>query len=339
MKYEKIKGNANHHLFRRGKWIWVRLFKAGRGVLERSLQTSELGVAQVRRDEQISAFLGSKPKWKGQALLVADAFPEFLELKKSKAKRTYESIKGHWDLHLGPYFGSYRVQDITESEWIRYVQHKRQIAAERKFFNDRKYLAMFLNWLHRNGKIPKLPMLEDVDPERKAGKIFEPAEIKRLLEHATGDLHLQILMAITMGMRKGEILKLECCDIDFTVRAIHLPEFKTKIRKARSFAISDACLMGLKARVAAAESGFVFPYRSNQKAWVSCKKHAGIIGRFHDLRHTFLTRSFKEAVNPALICHYAGLSLDEAEKTYLHFTIEDTRVVSSLIQIEFNETK
>jgi len=310
-------------------------------MLEKSLNTDLIGQARIRRDEEIEKFFGTAPRWKGQTLLVEDKFGEFVELKRTKARRTHQSISGHWENHLKAYFGSLRLDDVTESEWLRYVQEKRKIAPDRKFFNDRKYLSMFLNWLHREGFIKRIPRLENVDPERAAGKIFSDEEVQKILENAEGDLKFQILMAITMGMRKGEILTLEWRQIDFQRNSIYLPAAKTKIRKERTFGISEACVGELTSRYENKTDEWVFPNwrtdgkpvgaNGNQKSWTACKKKVGVTGRFHDLRHTFLTKAFKKSVNPALICHYAGLSLEEAQRTYLHFTVDDTRVVSELV--------
>jgi integrase len=344
MKFEKIKGNANHHLFWRGqKSIWIRFAKAGKKPLERSLKTDRIEMARIRRDEEVAKYLGITPKWKGPTLLVEDKFPEFVELKKIKSPATYASIKNQWEKHLKPYFGGMRIADVTEAEWQRYVHEKRKTMPTRKFFNDRKYLSMFLNWMHREGSLRQLPKLHDVDPETKVGKIFTDDEISRLIEHANQNLKLQILMALTMGMRKSEILTLEFSQIDFDKKTIHLPAEKTKIRKARTFGISDICFSRLLARSRQATTRYVFTATrgaigsmrtgGEMRAWVFCKRRAGVVGRFHDLRHTFLTRAFKESVNPALICDYAGLSLDEAQKTYLHFDHDDTRVVSTLITV------
>ena len=347
MKFEKIKGNANHHLFRRGnKSIWIRYAKAGKRPLERSLKTDGIELARIRRDNAIAEYLGVKPKWAGPTLLVEDKFGEFVELKKIKSKATYTSIKIQWEKHLKPYFGGMRIEDVTESEWLKYVAEKRKTMPDRKFFNDRKYLSMFLNWCHREGWLKKLPKFPDVDPEIDAGKVYSAAEIKKLLSN-TGNtaLRLQVLMALTMGMRKSEILTLEWGQINFANRTIYLPAEKTKIRKARTFGLSDICCSELYIRSATSlsKSKFVFEGKRGRdgsqrpvgemKAWNACKARAGVTGRFHDLRHTFLTRAFKESVNPALICEYAGLSLDEAQKTYLHFDHEDTRVVSTLVKV------
>lgn len=341
MKFRKIRGNANHHLFWRGQRLWVRFFKTGKGTLEKSLNTTEVGLARIRRDEQIAKFLGVAPKWRGSTLLVEDKFPEFVEMKKVKAPRTYASIKAQWELHLKPHFGGMRVDDISETEWIRYVSEKRKVAPRRKFFNDRKYLSMFLNWLHRSGVIKTIPRLEDVDPETNVGKVYSDAEISRILANAGDALSLHILMALTMGMRKGEIITLEWSQIDFDAGTIYLPAEKTKIRKERTFAMSGVCSHALLKLHGSRGGGWVFPNREdadrpmgisgNQTAWETCKERAAVEGRFHDLRHTFLTKAFKQSVNPALICEYAGLSMEEAQKTYLHFKPEDTKVVSTLV--------
>lgn len=352
MKFEKIKGSQNHHLFRPiradgtvSETYWVRFYRQGKGRLEESLKTGHLGEAREKRDVRIAEFLGQKPRSGPRHLLVEDKFPEFLELKRGKAHNTFVSMETQWRLHLQPYFGCMTIESVSESEWIRYVQEKRRESPERKFFNDRKYLSMFLNWLHRDGLIQRIPKFEDVDPERTAGKVFTSKEVTDLLRHAAEPLHMQILMALTMGMRIGEILSLEWDQVDWKAQTIHLPAHKTKIRKSRSFAISDAVFGPLQFlfRLSGSKSPWVFPSPDddnksvgkggNRTAWETCRSKSGVTGRFHDLRHTFLTHAFKKSVNPALICHFAGLSLEEAQKTYLHFDHNDTRIVASLMEV------
>lgn len=350
MKFEKIKGSQNHHLFRPiredgtvRETFWVRFYRAGKGRLEESLKTELLGDARLKRDLKIAEFLGERPRLGSKVFLVEDKFPEFLELKKTKAPNTYTSMEIQWRLHLKPYFGGMILDEVTETEWLKYVGLKRQDpeSKDRKFFNDRKYLSMFLNWCHRAGIVQTLHKFEDVDPEISAGKIYSPDEMRSLLETAVGYLRTQILMAYTMGMRHGEIWTLEWKQVDWARNTIHLPAAKTKIRKARTFHISNDVRDALKARQIDSASTWVFPHPQDsslphgrdgfKNAWEKLREETGVSGRFHDLRHTFLTRAFKESVNPALICEYAGLSLEEASRTYLHFTPEDTAVVASLV--------
>jgi integrase len=352
MKFEKIKGPQNHHLFRPiradgtvSDVFWVRFYRTGKGRLEESLKTNQLGEARTARDKRIADFLGMKIKTSGRVSLVEDKFPEFLELKKGKSKGTFESIRNQWENHLKDYFGGLILDEVTESEWLKYVNKKRVEFPDRKFFNDRKYLSMFLHWLHRSGEISKIPKLPNVDPEIPEGIVYSKEEIQALLKHAGPELQLQILCAYTMGMRIGEILSLEWDQINFQKRTIYLPAHKTKIRKERRFGISATCLDLLIIAKAESKGKAVFPSpedpdktvgrQGNKRSWATCKRLAGIPKkyRFHWLRHSFLTDAFKKSVNPALICEYAGLSLEEAQKTYLHFTVEDTRVVSSLVEV------
>jgi integrase len=342
--FVRVKGDANHHLYRRGNVYWIRFRKSGRPALQESLDTENLTDARIARDKFIAKYLGMRPRFAG-AKLVGETFEEWIDLKSGKASATVASIKNQWEKHLKEYFAGLLLDEVTESEWLRYVNQKRSVEKykDRKFFNDRKYLSMFLHWCHREGLIDKLPRLPDVDPEIHAGKIFTDEEIDKLLSKANADLKLQILMALTMGMRVGEILSLEWTQINFKTGILHLPAEKTKIRKARSFKASQLALDQLKMRQANSKSPWVFPSPhdpgqsvgkgGNKTAWKNIKDSVKVSGRFHDLRHTFLTRAFKTATNPALICHFAGLSLEEAERTYLHFSVDDTAAISDLIKV------
>lgn len=352
MKYEKIKGSQNHHLFRpfspSGELrdaIWVRFHRTGKGRLEESLKTSHLGEARDKRDVRIAEFLGEKPRLKKNVFLVEDKFTEFLELKKGKSKGTYDSISNQWNTHLKEYFGSKLLDEVTETEWLTYVNKKRVSHPNRKFFNDRKYLSMFLNWVWRAGLIVKVPKLENVDPELDSGIVLTDDEVKSLLENSNDDLDLQIKMALTMGMRVGEILSMEWSQINWDKKEIFLPAYKTKIRKKREFVMSETAHTLLKERFSASNSIWVFPSPKdssksvgkggNKTAFNNAVINSNINPdiTFHDLRHTFLTRAFKQAVNPALICTYAGLSLEEAWRTYLHFRTTDTAVVALLVEV------
>lgn len=342
----RIPGKPNAHLYKLGDVFWVRASRTGKKRLQQSLNTTQILKAREMRDQLIAQYHGIALANAPKGVLVEDKFPEFLELKRTKAKATYNSIENQWRVHLKEGFGHLLLSDISESVWLRYVAKKRIEHPERKFFNDRKYLSMFLHWLYRDGLIPKIPRLPDVDPEIAEGKVYTAEQIKKLLEKSTKDLNLQIRMAVTMGMRVGEIMSLEWTQIDFQKKLIYLPAEKTKIRKERTFGISQACFDDLADVAKKSEGLAVFPAPGNpdktqgrdgnKRAWTSCKRMAGIPKeyRFHWLRHTFLTNAFKRSVNPALICEYAGLSLEEAQKTYLHFTVEDTRVVASLVGVE-----
>lgn len=217
-----------------------------------------------------------------------------------------------------------------------------------KFFNPRKYFrqvmvrARKLHLLHPSIEDLKIP---NPDPETDAGKIYTEAEVEGLLEEASDVLSLQILMAYTMGMRKGEILKLKWSCLNWDRQTIRLESKATKIRRGREFRVNEVVWKLLKGRflTLGSKTPYVFPVSNsrmgckeailnylrptldNKSAWQACKRRAKVTGRFHDLRHTFLTNEVIRNKHQAMdVCFYAGLSIQELKRTYLHPTTDDT---------------
>lgn len=116
-------------------------------------------------------------------------------------------------------------------------------------------------------------------------------------------LFLLVLMAMTTGARRGELLGLRWCDIDFAAGEARIgedqtdPERATKNGDARALILLPAVLAELarfKPKDAATSTALVFrsrlrpsqPYASAQ-AFNEALAEAGIRNfRFHDLRHT-----------------------------------------------------
>lgn len=344
MKLDPIKSKGCENLFRHPKTglIYFKVFRKDKGRIERSTRTTVLAQAKVIADKYRLEFFGEGKINRGR-ILCGELFPEWINQKRIKAPNTVASIENSWK-HLEPFIKNMLPEEIDEKWWEgHYIPSKRnETHRERRFFNDRKWLAMFLISLKRAGVITKTPELVNPDPESEVGKVFSDEEVESLLTHAEPDLRLQILMAVSMGMRKGEIMGLSWDRIDLKRKVITLRIEDTKIRKGRKFGISEEVFAILSARPKSGRWLFPSPKdpsvrqasNGNKSAWETCRDRAGAYGRFHDLRHTFLTKAFKSTTNPALICHFAGLSLDEAQRTYLHFTEEDTRLVASIVKFK-----
>jgi integrase len=316
--------------------FYIRIERKDRKLFK-SLKTDKISEARIKADRLVQDFLGVK-KTNGRAL-VLDFWDQFLAMNETKAPATYRSMEVQGRKHLMPFFGEMFLDQVTEADWEKYIARAKKLTPGRKLFNDRKCFAMMFVQAMNQGLIQRRPKFRNPDPMIKAGRVYSDTEVGSLIGAAGQDLKLMITMALTMGMRRGEILGLTWDRVDLKHGYITLRAEDTKIRKPREFAISDSCLTALIARRRNAKSDWVFPSRSDQnkpqgdfrKVWATCKKRAEVRGRFHDLRHTFLTLAFKESANPALICEYAGLSMDVAQKTYLHFTREDTKIISTLV--------
>lgn len=346
-----VPGKANVGIYKytgkRRDTYFVRREVSGKSALDKKLKSDNLNDARREADDCIREWLGIAKKTKVQRL-ASEHWNEFLLTKSDKSENTIYSIKNSGS-HLMEFFGNFLPDEIGAENWEKYISIKRKNTPDRKFFNDWKWFNMFLLYLTDHAHISRRPKIRNPDPkDMKSGKVFDEDQVQKLLINADSSLKLQILMGVTMGMRIGEILNMTWDRIDLKKATISLRAQDTKIRRARAFRISKQVLEILM--ILPVQSGPLFPspqkpHRTvgrggNKSAWRTCRDKSGVEGRFHDLRHTFLTRAFKSSkgrVDLMLICEYAGLSIEQAQETYLHFTHEDTGVVSELVSFEVRE--
>lgn len=225
------------------------------------------------------------------------------------------------------------VVDFNEAVWEDYIVWEQRNRPGTKLFNCRKYMSQIVHRAAKKGVVARPIRLRNPDPKRDAGKVYSEDEIKSLLKRADDELRLQILMAYSMGMRRSEILHLQWDRLDLRAGVVHLRREDTKIRQARSFKINAFVLEQLRHRKLTTRGRWVFPspkkadapILDNKTAWQACKRKTKVRGRFHDLRHTFLTNEIHAKKTPAMdVCAYAGLSIEELKRTYLHPTVEST---------------
>lgn len=358
MKLGKIRARGCDALYRDGdtKNIYFRKFRKGRGELKKSLRTTDIEEAKKARDKLLELMNASASRAKAlkkQAKTSLELFDASIARKEdqNKSEGTLTSIRSSRK-HLKPYLETLLPDEITAEWWETiYVRETRTkfkkdgTRYHRKLFNDRKWLLSFLKQLQEDGVIDRVPSLSNPDSKESVGKVYSDDEMTNLLNFAQNeDLHLAILMAATMGMRRGEIFRLRVDRVDLEKGLIRLRREDVKTRQARAFSISSATLPLLMKRTQSG-SPWVFPNRDDKSkplhkdgfytAWDNLKTICGITGRFHDIRHTFLTKAFNApGANAAQICAYAGVSLETAERVYLHLTEEHSRRVGELVTYE-----
>jgi len=138
-------------------------------------------------------------------------------------------------------------------------------------------------------KVPSKPL------NNKIVRYLSDSERNRLLtscKNATWTpLYMLVLLALTSGMRKGEIMNLRWCDIDFKRSVAMLKT--TKNGEPRHCPIPQIALEELK-KARGVGTSLIFPSTTNsdkpfefKKHWAKALKEAGVnTFRFHDLRHS-----------------------------------------------------
>jgi len=189
----------------------------------------------------------------------------------------------------------------------------------------------------------------DSNPVRKVSRLPESQgrvrylsddERERLLKQVEDSkhpyLHAVVLVALTTGARKSEILGLEWKDLDLGSKRAVLQQTKNKER--RSLALVPQVVAELKelqrVRTLGEDRVFIDPATGTpshyqfESAWRSARDAAGITDfRFHDLRHSCASYLAMNGATTAEIAAVLGHKTLQMVKRYSHLSDEHVRGV------------
>jgi integrase len=157
------------------------------------------------------------------------------------------------------------------------------------------------------------------------------------------DLYLAVLMAITTGARRNEIMALTWGAIDLDAGTVTLSGEKTKTPRTVALAPEVATL--LRARPRGIGAALVFPAPPDpkrpdrppvpvdlQSAWETALRRAGIIDfRWHDLRHTAASCMAMQGASSAEIAGVLGHKTLQMVHRYSHLSPAHVAQASALI--------
>lgn len=278
---------------------------------------------------------------------------EIVALKKGKSASTYEGNEIMARVHVIPYLNDHcaYASDLSGATWDHYKVVKRLENPTVALFNHWKFFLNLGKYARQKGVIKERIVFEfDEEKEdfREEGKLIADEHLQLIVGHTNKAWRDRILTQRFTGMRPGEARCMRKDRIEFGegFAEIRLRKEDTKTRTAREFRVYSPIVFEiLWRRVAAPGSDFLYPSRRSSlrpmdralTGWENAiaRANKGLLEAEkqpmdegltpHDLRHTFLTHEFKKpGANYALICYQAGLTLEEAQETYLHFKALDT---------------
>lgn len=196
------------------------------------------------------------------------------------------------------------------------------------------HLKVFVDYLKAIGAIssqPDLSPLSDLvkivkrnSRREKPGRALSPAETKRLQEAAAFYENeiagAAVLLSLSAGMRKREILDSDKLGIDLENQVLKVWSQKNSKFREIPLKLILAAEFGSKILQFLNSAGDRSPMSSEafQWHWVKIKAAAGISGRlrFHDLRHTFATRTAEANWPPVTACDILDMSLVVYQRIY-----------------------
>lgn len=326
-------------LYRRGKVWWYKFRFAGRLFQESTKSTSKEVArrAELKRRRDLDEGLhGLRKREAPQTLKTASN--AWLALKKPTLAPKSVVIEKTNLSHILPVLGQQLLTDLGAADISRYQQARLKDGAAPKTVNLEVGTIRAILRRHRLwGNIqPDVRMLKTSDD---IGKALDTKEEKALLDACADSrsrsLLPAVLLALNTGMRYSELRLLRWEQLDLKQRTVRVGKSKTETGAGRTIPLNDRATKvlqfwadqfpGRKPR------HFVFPYErygaggdkfeacvfdtdptraitSWKEAWESAKGRAGVTVRFHDLRHTCVTRMLEGGVPLSVVAALVGWS-------------------------------
>lgn len=256
---------------------------------------------------------------------------------------------------LTDHFGKRPIKTITHSDVEQYKllrldtptsRGQRQIAGVNR---ELELLRALFRFAIREGYLMRSPF-EMGDPlisrtdEVRRERILTHEEEQRLLDsclthHANGGqrrLHLRpfLIAALDTACRRGELFKLKWADVDLIARTLTIRAENSKTARPRMIGMTRRLyeeLTNIWERSSHDKDALVFGLSYTIKTgWGSLCKETGIKGlRFHDLRHTAITRMVQTRQPSALIMKVSGHT---QHNTFARYVNPSAEMVISVAQ-------
>lgn len=290
---------------------------------------------------------------------VESYFLYFLDDKKDTVKPgTWRNYKGYVHNHIIPKLGKIKLQNLKPQDINRFYKELSKTISNRTV----KHIHMFIkdvleqasNWDVISKNVAKV--VDPPSPKKAKIEIWEETETIRFLEIARSNrLFIAFFLALTTGMRQGEILALKWSDVDFDSKVLYVNKSLSKGEKGhelmdpktasgkRRITLDDETLEALRQHkinqhkeklkagplyknedfvIASTVGSFVNP-RNLTRTWYQLLDSAAEQGikkiRFHDLRHTHASYLLNNGIDIKVVSERLGhASVEITYNTYIH---------------------
>ena len=334
---------------RGGKWSYKFRF-AGQLIRESTKSASESIAKRAerkRRQQLEEGFNGITRPQRGQIFSVTAE--KWLKTKQPDLAPRTIIIERMNLKHLNPFFGKNMLCDLTPDDVAIYQGERLQAGAAPKTVNLE--IGTLRAILRKNrlwaGLQPDVRMLK---VREEMGRAISHEEEGRLLEACSKSrsrsLYPAVVLALNTAMRLGEIRMLTWEQIDFAHKTLRVGRGKTLAGEGRVIPLNQRAYSTLELWRSnfpdALPEHFAFPqerygqggpYRVNYRepilswrvAWENAKGKAGVSCRFHDLRHTCISRLAESPASDQTIMSIAGHVSRRMLERYSHIRLEAKR--------------
>jgi len=339
---------------------WYKFYFAGQCIRESSKTTSKTLAKQAeqkRRRELEEGFNGIVDRREERIRTIKDLAHAYLEAYKLRAKSA--TFAEYALSHLTHLLGKQMAVEVTEKTLKDYQSARLKEKAAPKTINEE--VGFLLRLLGEQGdtiraklrrqKALKLPGRSDVGKaytSEERGLLYEAAKKRR-----SKAIYPALALTLNCGLRDKELRELQWGRIHFSEAYLVVGESKTDAGSGRTIPLNSLALEVMKTYSAwylekfkqLKPEWFVFPAGKPQPTdptkpctsfktvWRKIRLAAGVKGRWHDNRHTFITGLAESGeASDQTIMDIAGHVSKRMLKHYSHIRMEaKRRAVASLV--------
>lgn len=316
---------------------WYEFTFAGKRVRESSKSKRKTIVEKAEKNRRLELEKGFNAVEDNRAdriLTVSEMADEYLKSYKLRNPRSAtfaEFALGHVKRHIG---GLMRV-DMTPEAVENYQTARLKEKAAPKSINEET--GFLLRLLGEQGDMIRAKMRRErklkLKVRGRVAKAYSPEERAALIDASRKRrlpcVHTALMLGLNAGLRDSEILGLQWGRVDLKRLFLTVGDSKTEAGEGRTVPINDELLTALNEHVkwyekkfkARRPEWFLFPHGKPQPtdptrpmttlktAWKKVKDDAGVTGRFHDTRHTFIT-DLAGHVSKQMLKHYSHIRME-----------------------------
>lgn len=347
-------------VYKRGSVYWYEFMFRGQRIRESANTANKDLAGRIERERRRKLEMGSAGlRESKRPLLFSVAARLWLELNTPHWSSSNTRIETYNIGHLLPHFGKMLLPDIGADDISRYQAERKKEGASPRTVNLevgalRAILRKHRIWANIQPDVRMLKVRGEV------GRALTDDEIHRLFtackKSRSRSLYPAVLLSFHTGLRNSELRNLRWRQIDLIEGHLIVGKSKTVGGEGRVIPLSEtaaACLKEWRSEFPEAEpahyvfpserygldgeegyaSGKVVPYEvkptvaigSWKVAWNNARIEAKVKCRWHDLRHTFVSRMAEGQASDATIMALAGHLSRKMMERYSHVRNEAKR--------------
>ncbi|MBX3278837.1 MAG: tyrosine-type recombinase/integrase [Acidobacteria bacterium] len=270
--------------------------------------------------------------------------------RKIVGRRSYQSPQAYLRT-LVEYLGSKRIRNITHADIEKFKlerlktptkkDQERSIASVNR---ELEVLRAVLRFAAQSGWLIKSPfetgesLISKADEVQRERILTRDEEARLLAVCVDRRAHLRPLLitALDTGMRRGELFKLKWSDVDLDKKLIRVRATTTKTMRGRIIGMTERAVIELQrlwAKSSLDPDSLVFGITNTVKtAFGAACRDAKIDNfRFHDCRHTAITRMIQAGMPPMQVMKISGHTQMTTFARYVNIDNDTARNVAAAL--------